>query len=297
MAVVAGVAGRTAVARAIAWPLGGIALGWLAFAAGRAADLPLTATAYVVLAAAALGLGGGFLLRASRSPAATSGTRSSKSDRTIEGRLLDAVAHAVAVVAFFLAIGDLGGAAGVAALWGVGLGLRAVGGPARLAYTVAAVGAEVVAYELMLVAEGIGVTEAYTAPAGLAALVVGWFAARRNPSLGSWTAFGPGLLAGMLPSLALVLVTPGDPGRRLLLGIGAVAVVLAGARFRLKAPIVAGGLVLAVLAWHEVVVYWDLLPRWAPLAVAGALLVGLAVTYERRLRDLHRLRDAMGRMR
>ncbi|WP_433058396.1 SCO7613 C-terminal domain-containing membrane protein [Dactylosporangium sp. CS-033363] len=280
-AAAAGVAGRSVVARAIAWPVGGVALAWFAFATGQAADLPLAATAYVVLGAAAVALGAGYLLQS----------------REIEGPILDAVAHAVGVIAFLLAIGDLGAAAGIAALWGVALGLRAIGGPARLAYTVAAVLAEVVAYEFMLVAEHVGVVEAYTAPAGVAALVVGWFAARRNPSLGSWTAFGPGLLAGMLPSLALVIVTPGDPGRRLLLGIGAVAVVLAGALLRLKAPIVTGGLVLAVLAWHEVVVYWDLLPRWAPLAVAGAVLVGLAVTYERRLRDLHRLRNAMGRMR
>jgi hypothetical protein len=143
----------------------------------------------------------------------------------------------------------------------------------------------------------VALTEAYTVPVALAAVVAGWFAARRRPALTSWTAFGPALLAGLLPSLALVLVTPGGPHRRLLLGAAAVAIVLAGSRLRLRAPIAAGGAVLAVLAWHEILLFWDYLPRWAPLAVAGALLVGFAVTYERRIRDLARLRDAMGRMR
>ena len=80
-------------------------------------------------------------------------------------------------------------------------------------------------------------------------------------------------------------------------GVAAVAVVLAGATMRLKAPIVAGGIVLVVVAWHEIVLVWDHLPRWAPLAVAGALLVGVAVTYERRMRDVARMRAAVGRMR
>ncbi|MER7283511.1 hypothetical protein ABT369_54730 [Dactylosporangium sp. NPDC000244] len=280
-AVVAGVAGRTAVARGTAWAVAGTAGAWLAFAAGRAAGLPLTTTAYLVLAAAGLALGGGFLLRG----------------RGAEGRLLDGVAHAAAVVAFLLSTADIAAAGGVAGLWGVALGLRALGGPARIAYAAGAVAAELVAYELVLVAREVSVAEAYTAPVALAALVAGWFAARRNPGLTSWTAFGPALLAGLLPSLALVMTTPGAPGRRLVLGFVAVAVVLAGARLRLKAPIAAGGAVLAVLAWHEVLLFWDYLPRWAPLAVAGALLVGFAVTYERRIRDLTRLRDAMGRMR
>ena len=42
---------------------------------------------------------------------------------------------------------------------------------------------------------------------------------------------------------------------------------------------------------------WDRLPRWVPLAVAGVLLVAVAMRYERRRRDLGRLREAVGRMR
>lgn len=327
--IVVGVAGRTVSARVLAWPIAGIAGAWMAFASGRAAELPLATVAYLVLGAAVLSLAGGFLLRGrdGGGPAIdAAGVAGGAVDATVvgggkralgvEGRVLDVVAHAVGVVAFLLAIGDLAAAAGVAGLWGVALGLRALpasargvhasgavpgrvagGGWGRVAYVAGAVFAELVAYELVLVAREVGVAEAYTGPVAFAALVAGWFAARHNAALTSWTAFGPGLLAGLLPSLALVAVTPGDPGRRLVLGAVALAVVLAGARLRLKAPIAAGGVVLAVLAWHEVLLFWDYLPRWAPLAMAGAVLVGLAVTYERRIRDLTRLRDAMGRMR
>jgi len=44
------------------------------------------------------------------------------------------------------------------------------------------------------------------------------------------------------------------------------------------------------------VLVWDLLPRWIPLAAAGLLLVGLAMTLERRRRDLARVRAALTRM-
>jgi hypothetical protein len=93
-----------------------------------------------------------------------------------------------------------------------------------------------------------------------------------------------------------VLVGDGQPVRRLLLGLGALAVLLLGANARLQAPVVAGGAVLAAVALHELVLVWDLLPRWIPLAVAGLLLVLLAMTLERRRRDLARVRAALTRM-
>ncbi|WP_432827910.1 SCO7613 C-terminal domain-containing membrane protein [Dactylosporangium sp. CA-092794] len=290
-AVVAGIAGRTAGARMVAWPVAAAGGAWLAFAAARAADLPLRAAAYWVLLAAAAILAAGWVLRDRRLPG-----RAARAGGA-EGLVLDAVAHAVAVVAVLLTVGDAAAAAGVVGLWGVALGLRALAGAGRVGYAVAAIGAELLAYELVLVGGGVAVTEAYTVPAGAVAVGIGWYASRRNPRLTSWTAFGAGLIAGFGPSLALVLVTPGEPWRRLVLGAVAVAVVLAGARLRLKALVTTGGAVLVVLALHEVWTVWDHLPRWVPLAVAGLVLVGLAVTYERRLRDLGRLRTAMGRMR
>ncbi|MEK8109487.1 hypothetical protein NKG94_42820 [Micromonospora sp. M12] len=53
---------------------------------------------------------------------------------------------------------------------------------------------------------------------------------------------------------------------------------------------------LTLLALHELARGWDLLPRWIYLGAGGLALVGLAATYERRRRDLARLRTAVGRL-
>jgi hypothetical protein len=188
----------------------------------------------------------------------------------------------------------------VLALWGLALGLRALWPgepvPARRARVVAGTVAELVAYWILLGLGGVTVVEAYTVPAAAVALFAGWLAARTRPGLHSWTAYGPALVAGFAPSLALVLTVPGEPLRRLTLGLVALAVVVAGSVRRRQAPIVVGGVSLVILAGHEVFLLWDLIPRWIPLATAGLVLVGLAVTYERRRRDVTRLREAIGRM-
>jgi hypothetical protein len=53
---------------------------------------------------------------------------------------------------------------------------------------------------------------------------------------------------------------------------------------------------LVAVALHELTLLWELMPRWIPLAAGGLLLVGLAVTLERRRRDLARFRAALARM-
>ncbi|MEV4138724.1 hypothetical protein AB0J72_41990 [Dactylosporangium sp. NPDC049742] len=222
--------------------------------------------------------------------------------RAREGLVLEVVAHATAVVAFLLTSGDLAAMAGISSLWGLALGLRALAGGPRVAFAGVAGAAQLVAYWLVLASNEVALLEAYTLPAGAVAAGVGWYAARKRAAagqqpLGSWVAFGPALFAAFGPSLASVLVVEGEPVRRLLLGAGALVVVVVGAVRRLQAPAVTGGLVLTVVALHEVAVYWDLLPRWAPLAVAGLVLVALATTYERRIRDVRRIRDAVNRMR
>jgi hypothetical protein len=156
--------------------------------------------------------------------------------------------------------------------------------------------AELGGWWLLIAGERVATVEAYTVPAAAVALLAGWSARRSRSGMSSWTTYGPALAAALLPTLASVLVGEGEPLRRLLLGAGALVVLLAGAYARLRAPVVAGGAVLAVVALHELVLVWDLLPRWIPLAAAGLLLVGLAMTLERRRRDLARFRATLARM-
>ncbi|MEV5677543.1 hypothetical protein AB0L80_35425 [Streptomyces sp. NPDC052069] len=142
--------------------------------------------------------------------------------------------------------------------------------------------------------------EAYTLPVTVPALVVGVLRRRRDPAASSWTAYGAGLAATLVPSLCAAWADTGWV-RPLLLGVAALVITLLGARFRLQAVLLLGGAVLALVALHELAPYVvqavGALPRWLPPALAGALLLVVGATYEQRKRDARRLKDALGRMR
>ncbi|SCE90163.1 hypothetical protein GA0070216_10330 [Micromonospora matsumotoense] len=216
-------------------------------------------------------------------------------------RALEAAAQAVAVLALLLTVGAIRHAAAICVLWGAAAALRVLypGQPAgrRWAFGAVAGGSELLGAWLLLISGEVVLLEAYTLPAAGLTLVAGLLALRTRPGLTSWLALGPGLAAGLLPSLVSVLVAPDpQPWRRLLLGGAALGVVLVGAVRRWQAPVVLGGGSLVLLALHELVRGWDLLPRWIYLAVGGLTLITLAATYERRRRDVTRLRAAVGRM-
>jgi hypothetical protein len=141
--------------------------------------------------------------------------------------------------------------------------------------------------------------EAYTLPISMAALGFGLLRHRRSPAVSSWTAYAPGVTTALTPSLLVVWAEPGWV-RPLLLGVGCVAVVVAGARARLQAPLLIGGAVLVLDAVHElgpVAQFVGDLPRWVPIAVIGLTLLVLGANYERYRRDLRRLRDTLTAMR
>ncbi|MEU2157533.1 hypothetical protein ABZ532_21375 [Streptomyces sp. NPDC019396] len=158
----------------------------------------------------------------------------------------------------------------------------------------------VVATWVRLAASDVSAPEAYTIPVTVPALAVGLLRRRRDPEASSWTAYGAGLAATLVPSL---IAAWGDVHwlRPLLLGVAALALTLAGARLRLQAPMVLGGLALGLDALHELAPYVvqvvGALPRWLPPAVAGLLLLAVGATYERRLHDARRLRETLSRMR
>ncbi|MEU4562960.1 hypothetical protein AB0F72_31655 [Actinoplanes sp. NPDC023936] len=275
-----GAGGRDELVRVAGWICGTTSVVVVAYTASEIAGLDAGGAALSVLAAAAVAALCEAVLAARRpreAPAAA------------------AVAHASALVALLIA-GTPGRAALIATLWSVVLGLRALRPGNRFGHLLAAGGTVLLGWWLFLASRDVGVVEVYTLPAAVLALGAGWLARRRRPELPSWTAYGPALAAGFLPTLALIGGDGTQYPRRLLLGIAAVAVVLVGARFRLQAPVVTGGVMLVLTALHEVVQIWDLLPRWVPLAVGGLLLVGIATTMEQRRRDVARVRDAVGRL-
>ena len=172
------------------------------------------------------------------------------------------------------------------------LALAAALQPDRRAAVYAGVGLLLVATWVQLATMDVRVPEAYTAPPAALALLLGWLRRRQRPHISSWLAYAPGLVIILAPSV--VTLWP-DAGwlRAVLLGVGTVAVTLAGARTRLQAPLLLGSAAVAVVAGHELMPYVmelaSLVPRWIPLALGGSVLLFAGATYERRLRDVRRL--------
>ncbi|MFI5656133.1 SCO7613 C-terminal domain-containing membrane protein [Streptomyces anulatus] len=205
-----------------------------------------------------------------------------------------------ALVAVGLAVSDAPFLALVLALCGVLAAGTAVRPERRPVAGCLAAALFVLATWVRLAASEVSFPEAYTLPVTVPALVVGVARRRRDPEASSWTAYGPGLAATLLPSLA-VAWTDTDWLRPLLLGVAALVITLLGARYRLQALLVLGGVVLGLDGLHELAPYVaqvaGALPRWLPPALAGLLLLVVGATYEQRLRDARRLREALGRMR
>lgn len=222
--------------------------------------------------------------------------------RPREAPAVAAIAQSGALIALLTA-GSLRQAALIATLWAAVVAVRALRPDetlkVRFGYALAAAGCALLGWWLFLSARQAGTVELYTAPAAALALLAGWWARRSRAELPSWTAYGPALAAGFLPTLAVISNSSADEpqyARRLLLGVAGLAVLIFGALARLQAPVVSGGIVVVLVALYELAQVWDLVPRWVPLAVGGLLLVGIATTLEQRRRDLLRLRDAVGRM-
>jgi hypothetical protein len=183
-------------------------------------------------------------------------------------------------------------ACAVVGVMAVGTALR----PDRRAAAYVGTGFLLAASWLRLIASDITVVEAYTAPFSAVLVGFGWWRARGR-QISSWVVYGPGLASTLVPSTFAVLMAESGGLRPLLLGLGALAVTLAGARLHLQAPALLGGSVLAIVAIHELAPWIARLPSLIPLAAGGLLLVLLGATYEARVRDARKLRAAVLRMR
>lgn len=154
-----------------------------------------------------------------------------------------------------------------------------------------AVGLSLALAVLSIATGAVDPVEAATVPPAAALLVHGIRELRRRPDLGSWPALGIGLALLLAPSLLFDFSDDNTLWRAIGLGIVALAALLLGVRFRLQAPVLLGG---AVLIAHAVAQLWPWIASiyesasglgWLWLGVAGALLIFVAATYERRIRE------------
>jgi hypothetical protein len=123
---------------------------------------------------------------------------------------------------------------------------------------------------------------------GSALVVGGLIDLGRRPALRSWPALGPGLIVALVPSL---LADYGQTtiARIILLGIAAIAVLLFGVLRKLQAPVIIGAVVLLLHAlaqlWPWISDLYSVIPWWLWVGVGGILLIVVAATYEKRIRD------------
>ena len=133
---------------------------------------------------------------------------------------------------------------------------------------------------------GVEEPEAYTLPSAVALLLVGILHLRRHPSASTTTALAAGLSLALVPSLLWVLWEEPVTLRSLLLGAGCLLLLVGGVRIRWTAPVVFAATVGALVVLRHAAPFIDqAVPRWVLIATAGALLIGLGITWERRIQE------------
>ena len=132
---------------------------------------------------------------------------------------------------------------------------------------------------------GVAVPEAYTLPSALVLTTVGLWRMLGDDRAATMRLLAPGLTLATVPSL---LVAFDDPIslRALLLGLGCLALVLAGTLLRWSAPLVVGSAVGALLVLRELAPYAAALPSWVVIGLSGTLLLIVGVTWESRMHDV-----------
>ncbi|SCF36079.1 hypothetical protein GA0074695_6071 [Micromonospora viridifaciens] len=205
--------------------------------------------------------------------------------------------YAAALIALALAYDSPRHIAALLAAWGAVLGVAA-GRPGRrpverriLFWSV--VFCEISAWWILMRVADVALPEAYTLPFAALALLVGLLELRHRPDLSSWVAYGPALVAAFLPTLAIVLATDTSMLRRVLLLLGAVAVLIFGSMSRQQAPVIVGATVTAIAAVHALIS----LGPWLVLIPVGLVLLVLGASNERRRRAQERLQTALRGMR
>ncbi len=281
--LVAALSGRTSFARILGWLFAAMMGQFFVLTAALVAGLEPAAAAFGVLAVGAALL----ILEASLPRLGLPAYR-------MEAATIEWSGYASALLAAALAFDSPEHLAALAAAAGAVLGLAALRpdrGPRqwRIIFWVA-VGLEVLGWVLFMTLSEVVLPEAYTLPFATLALAVGVLEARGRPTLSSWAAYGPALLAAFVPTIGIVLAT--DPGdlRELLLLLGAVTTLIIGSRLQQQAPVVIGAGATTVAAVHFAT---TLVGPWLVLVPVGALLLLVGASNESR----RRTQSLLGRMR
>ncbi|MFG2038347.1 SCO7613 C-terminal domain-containing membrane protein [Dactylosporangium sp. NPDC048998] len=289
---IGGIWGRTTNGRMLGWHVAASTAEGLAIAAGLAAGLGIKQCAFpLLIVATALLVVGAALPRLRPSDTINR-----------EALTIEAAGYAGAGIAVLLTLGSPAHTAAALTAVGAVLGLSAArkgrSPRHRTVLIIAASVAEMLAIWLLLITVRVALPEAYTLPFAALALITGLIEIRNRPELGSWLAYGPALVAGFAPSLAIAVAQPDSPElRRVLLILAGVITVAIGAVRQQKAPVAVGAAVTVISTVNEL--FRIGMPLWMMLLLftgTGVLLISLGATYEQRQR-LDRLRGVYRGMR
>ncbi|GIJ00278.1 hypothetical protein Slu03_26550 [Sediminihabitans luteus] len=135
---------------------------------------------------------------------------------------------------------------------------------------------------------------------GALVLVVGARRMLRTRAVGSWVALGPGLALVLGVAFVAALAAPENWRTALVVAL-AVAATATGAARRWQAPFVGGAVTTLVVVGIQVLpaiaAGIGRLDWWVVLAVGGAILLGLGITYEKRIAEARRATDYVTSMR
>ncbi len=175
------------------------------------------------------------------------------------------------------------------------LGLSALIHPARRQLGWASGAVLTMALWIQLATSEITTPEAYSLPSACALLILGGFRLRQGS--GSWGALGPGLSLALGPPSLLVLTTGALSVRGLVLGLAGSGLILAGAHWRLTAPLTVGAAVSALAAIRAIGPYTSQLPPWAIIAAIGIGLSFFGITWETRVQQARATQRFLNRLR
>lgn len=193
----------------------------------------------------------------------------------------------VAAVGALVALVAGGSSSEIALRWTLaGVALIALGFvvDSRRWYVWPGIASLVVAYVALILDSGFSFVEAYTLPLGAAAVAAGLYFLRSKPDASTWMYLGPGLALALLPSVPQALVEPTEL-RALVLGVAALVVLAVGVRLGWQAPFATGATILALLVLFNIGPYANAAPRVVLIAAAGAVMLGLGISWEDRVRD------------
>ncbi|MGV8897022.1 MAG: SCO7613 C-terminal domain-containing membrane protein [Rhodoglobus sp.] len=153
---------------------------------------------------------------------------------------------------------------------------------------VALVGGTIIGVSAIIV-DAIDPLEWVTLIIAAALLTVGALQMRREPMRGSWPWLAPGLLVLIVPSL-LATFTDAPIWRLVGLGVVCILVILLGALLRLQASLIIGSVVVLIHALRtfapQIIEIYQLTEWWIWAVAGGAIILFVAITLERRIRDL-----------